>query len=76
MKNTAKARTRKVTVASTAKGLTVQAGMVPVVGFMNKQGFYKQLRNTLTLQRSDNATWQLEDAVYLTTGGIIAGADA
>jgi len=76
MKHTAKARTRKVTVASTAKGLTVQAGMVPVVGFMNKQGFYKQLRNTLTLQRSDNATWQLEDAVYLTTGGIIAGADA
>ena len=45
-------------------------------GFMNKQQFYKQLENTLTLRRSDNATWHLEDAVYLTTGGIIAGADA
>lgn len=43
---------------------------------MNKQRFYKQLKDTLTLQRSGNATWQLEDVVYLTTGGIIAGADA
>ena len=76
MKNTAKAQTRKVRIVSTARGLTAQAGMVPVVGFMNKQQFYKQLVNTLTLQRSDNATWHLEDAVYLTTGGIIAGADA
>jgi hypothetical protein len=76
MKNTAKARTRKVTIASTAKGLTAQAGMVPVIGFMNKQGFYKQLQSSLTLQRSSNASWQLEDIVYLTTGGIIAGSDA
>jgi hypothetical protein len=70
MKNTVKTRTRK------ARGLTTQAGMVPVVGFMNKQQFYKQLENTLPLQPSDNATWNLEDAVYLTTGCIIAGADA
>ena len=76
MKNTVKARTRKVRVSSTARGLTAQAGMVPVVGFLNKQQFYKQLKDTLTLQRSDNATWHPEDAVYLTTGGIIAGADA
>ncbi|MBU2648070.1 transposase [bacterium] len=58
------------------RGLTAQAGMVPVVGIMNKQRFYKQLKDTLTLQRSGNATWQFEDIVYLTTGGIIAGADA
>lgn len=76
MKNTVKKQTRKVTLDSTARGLTAQAGMVPVVGFMNKQQLYKQLKNTLTLQRSSNATWHLEDAVYLTTGGIIAGADA
>lgn len=76
VQNTVKARTRKVRIASTARGLTAQAGMVPVVGFINKQRFYKQLKDTLTLQGSDDATWHLEDAVCLTTGGVIAGADA
>ncbi len=46
MQNTTKNRTRKVTISSRAKGLTAQAEMIPVVGFMNKQGFYNQLKKS------------------------------
>ena len=50
--------------------------MIPVVGFMNKNRFYEQLKDGLKLHRSANAEWQLRDAVYLTTASIIAGSTA
>jgi hypothetical protein len=76
MKNSIKDRTKKVTISATANGLTAQAGMIPVVRFLQKHRFHEQLMSTLTLQRPANADWQLADASYLTISGIIAGAES
>jgi len=76
MKRTMKGSTKKIKIQSTAKGLSAQAGMIPVVHFLKKHKLYKQLNQNLGLKRADNAKWQLSDVVYLTTTATIAGARA
>ena len=76
MKRTMKGSTKKIKIQPTAKGLSAQAGMIPVVHFLKKHQLYKQLNQILELERAGNAKWQLSDAVYLTTTATIAGARA
>ncbi len=74
MKRTMKSSTKKIKIQSATKGLSAQAGMIPVVHFLKKHQLYKRLNQTLGLKRADNAKWQLSDAVYLSTTAIVAGA--
>jgi hypothetical protein len=76
MKRTMKSSTKKIKIQSTTKGLSAQAGMIPVVHFLKKHQLYKKLNQLLGLERACNAKWQLSDAVYLTTTATIAGARA
>ncbi len=71
-----KSPTKKIKIQSTTKGLSAQAGMIPVVHFLKKHQLYKRLNQALELERASNAKWQLSDAVYLTTTATIAGARA
>ena len=63
MKRTMKGSTKIIKIQSTAKGLSAQAGMIPVVHFLKKHHLYKKLNQALGLERAINARWQLSDAV-------------
>ncbi len=76
MKRILKGSTKKIKIQSTAKGLSAQAGMIPVFHFLEKHQLYNRLNEKLGLERPDNAKWQPPEAVYLTTTASIAGARA
>ncbi len=73
---TSKARlsSRKVRIINQAKGLTSQAGLIPVVRFLDRMGFCGLVDENVGHQRGDNAVYTLTDAVLLTMVGIIGGA--
>ncbi|MDQ7004290.1 MAG: IS1380 family transposase [Ghiorsea sp.] len=66
--------TRKVTIESTGKNLTIHAGLVPVMRFLGKLGFSKAFHRTVEHRRAHNARYQLSDAVELNVLSLIAGA--
>ena len=57
-----------------ATGLTSQAGLIPVVKFLQRIGFEKTVNQTVPHQRGDNADYQLTDGIFLTLVGMIGGA--
>ena len=59
---------------ATASGLTSQAGLIPVIKFLQRIGFDKTLNQTVPHQRGDNADYQLADGVFLSLVGMIGGA--
>ena len=66
--------TGKVHWSATANGLTSQAGLIPVVKFLNRIGFEDLVEQTVPHVRGDNATYQLADVMLLTLVGLIGGA--
>ena len=74
--NTSKVRKSplKVIIEGTKERLTSQAGLVPVVKFLDKIGFSKVAGDTLSHIRGANAQYEIEDVVNLTTVGIVGGA--
>ena len=58
----------------TATGLTSQAGLIPVIKFLQRIGFEKTVNQTVPHQRGDNADYQLTDGIFLTLIGMIGGA--
>lgn len=78
MKNntTSKARlsSRKVRIKNLAKGLTSQAGLIPVVQFLDRLGFCGLVDEDVGHKRGENAVYTLTDAVFLTTVGMVGGA--
>ena len=67
-------QTGKVHMSATATGLTSQAGLIPVIKFLQRIGFDKTVNQTVPHQRGDNADYQLTDGVFLSLVGMIGGA--
>jgi len=55
-------------------GLTRQAGLIPVIKFLQRIGFDKTLNQTEPHQRGGNADYQLADGAFLALAGRIGGA--
>ena len=70
----ARNQTGKVHMSATATGLTSQAGLIPVIKFLQRIGFDKTVNQTVPHQRGDNADYQLTDGVFLSLVGMIGGA--
>ncbi len=64
----------KVKMSATASGLTSQAGLIPVVKFLDRIGFEKTINQTVPHQRGDNAEYQLTGSMFLVVVGMIGGA--
>ena len=73
-KPAARNQTGKVHMPATATGLTSQAGLIPVIKFLQRIGFDKTLNQTVPHQRGDNADYQLVDGAFLALVGMIGGA--
>ena len=73
-KPAARNQTGKVHMPATATGLTSQAGLIPVIKFLQRIGFDKTLNQTVPHQRGDNADYQLADGAFLALVGMIGGA--
>jgi hypothetical protein len=67
-------QTGKVHMSATATGLTSQAGLIPVVKYLQRIGFENTVSQTVPHQRGDNADYQLTDVILLTLVGMIGGA--
>jgi hypothetical protein len=67
-------RPRSVKMSSTAQGLTSQAGLIPVVKYLNRIGFEKMVKQSVPHSRGSNAEHQLSDTLLLTLVGLIGGA--
>ncbi len=72
----ARKKTRKLHIHSTEKGLTSQAGLIPVVKFLKKMGLLDALDTSVPHVRGDNAVYGLSDVMYMTVVGLIAGANS
>ena len=70
----ARVRTKKLHIQSTGKGLTSQAGLIPVVKLLDKREFLDALDTFIPHKRGNNAVHQLSDVMYLTVLGLIGGA--
>ena len=73
-KSYARHATGKVHLSATADGLTSQAGLIPVVKFLDRIGFDDLVRQTVPHTRGENATYQLADMMLFTVVGMIGGA--
>ncbi|GEM_PF-1562997 len=73
-KKTARRPTGKVHLSATASGLTSQAGLIPVIKFLERIGFEELVKQTVAHVRGDNAAYQLVEDMLLTLVGVIGGA--
>lgn len=70
----ARKQTGKIHMSATATGLTSQAGLIPVVKYLQRIGFEKIVSRDVSHQRGDNADYQLTDVIMLALVGMIGGA--
>lgn len=73
-KSKARLNSRKVRFTTSRKAISSQSGLIPVVRFLNGLGFSDILEKRVDIERGSNATYQLSDAILLTTIAIVAGA--
>ena len=73
-KSAARKPTGKVYMSATTSGLTSQAGLIPVVKYLQRIGFEKIVSQAVPHPRGDNADYQLTDVILLTLVGMIGGA--
>ena len=73
---TARKSAGKVKMSATASGLTSQAGLIPVVKFLDRIGFEQTVNQTVPHQRGDNAEYQLTGSMLLVLVGMIGGASS
>ena len=57
-------RTRTVKMTSTAHGLTSQAGLIPVVKYLDRIGFEKTVKQSVPHRRGENADHHLSDVDF------------
>lgn len=72
-KRSARVSPKKVKILKGAKGLTTQAGLIPVVKFLQKIGMESLIKSTLDHERGSTALYDAVDAIFLTIIGIIGG---
>ncbi len=75
-KRSARVSSKKVTISNNAKGLTSQAGLVPVVKFLRKCGIIGLINETVEHERGANGLYDSVDALFLTIVATIGGARA
>jgi hypothetical protein len=71
---TARTSTKKVNIQKGANGLTTQAGLIPVVKFLQKQDIKSIILETLEHARGSNALYDAFDAIFICIIGIVGGA--
>ncbi|MBF8278317.1 MAG: hypothetical protein HW390_3390 [Candidatus Brocadiaceae bacterium] len=77
MKNIPQKTTRrqpKIKTEMNGKGLTVYAGLLPVITFMVKLFFRNRVQEAVSRKRGANAQYQIVDIVQMVVIGLIAGA--
>ncbi len=77
MKNIAQKEARKqpkIKTEMNGKGLTVHAGLLPVLTFMGKLLFRERIDEAVHKERGANAEYQFIDIVQMVVIGLIAGA--
>ena len=67
-------RQPKIKTEMNGKGLTVHAGLLPVLTFMEKLLFRKRVQEAVGMERGANAQYQIVDAMQMVVIGLIAGA--
>ena len=73
----ASAKKPEIKVEATAKGMTVNAGLIPVLRFMDALLLDKMISDLVsTPERPANAEYSFSDAVQMTVCAQIAGATA
>ncbi len=70
----ARKRAGKVKMSATASGLNSQAGLIPVVKFLDRIGFEQTVDQTVSHHRGDNAEYQLTGMVLLVVVSMNGGA--
>ena len=71
------AKKPEINIEATAKGMTVNAGLVPVLRFMGALSLDKMISDSVsTPARAANAEYSFSDVVQMTVCGQIAGATA
>jgi hypothetical protein len=58
------------------KGLTIYAGLLPILNFMKRLSFRERIIEGVNTRRAPNARYQLVDAIQMVVIGMIAGATA
>jgi hypothetical protein len=65
---------KKIHINKGAKNLTAQAGLVPVVKFLQKHNVISCIQGTVNHQRGDTALYDAVDAIFLPLVAMIGGA--
>ena len=74
-KSKARCAPKKIFINNRGKGQTAQAGLIPVVKFLQRCGVEKLIQGTVTYEREgNNAVYDIVDIVMLTIVGMIGGA--
>jgi hypothetical protein len=73
-KRSARILPRKITITKGAKGLTAQAGLIPVVKFLHSLNIIGIIKETVNHERGATALYDAVDALFLSLVGIIGGA--
>ena len=64
----------KINYHHSAKGLTSQSGIAPVIHFLQRLGFDEVCKQQIDFYRGSNARYSFSDALFMTVIGTIAGA--
>ena len=64
----------KIKTQMNGNGLTVHAGLLPVLTFMEKLLFRRRAQEAVRKERGANARYQIVDAMQMVVIGLIAGA--
>ena len=73
-KRSARILPRKITITKGAKGLTAQAGLIPVVKFLHSLNITGMIKETVKHERGATALYDVADALFLPLVAIIGGA--
>jgi hypothetical protein len=73
-KRSARVSPKKIQINKGAKGVTAQAGLIPVVKFLQKHNVGQLIQETLEHQRGATATYDAVDIIFLPLIAIIGGA--
>lgn len=76
VKRSARVTPQKLHVEKGARGLTTQAGLIPVAQFLRKHNVLSLIEKTLTHERGSSAIYDAVDGICLTVIAIMGGARA
>jgi len=75
-KRSARTAPQKLHIERGARGLTTQAGLIPVAQFLRKHHISSLIEKTLKHERGDSALYDAVDGILLAVVGIVGGARA